>query len=310
MDPTADYHTYQMVHDPDDDVTRFYLDGVGIGTVARSQVLESTYHRVYFGDNTGSGGAADSQWNHVQYQIGQTAVTGTVLQHVGRNDPVVDEGWTLDSNNTGAGFQVSPGFDDRPYWRIEQATGYRANYQSVLGNDSNFAHPDGWTMTVVAKLNTAAGMFNSTFWADDGQNGWSMNLVDGSGSLSAGVYAVGPGQAPILLSDADPADDYHFYQMIFDPAGAGGNGLVSYYVDGEAVGALTRSDAYSLSSALYRIGFGDNASSVGVSDTQWALVRFETGQHYMVPEPSSAVLAALGVALFGFLSRRRRWRST
>ena len=308
MDPTADYHTYQMVYDPNADVTRFYLDGVGIGTVARSQVLASSNYRVYFGDNTGGGGAADSQWNFVQYQIGQAAITGTVLQHVGRNDPVTDEGWTLDSSNTGAGFQVSPGSDSRPYWRIEQATDYRANYQSVFGNDSNFAHPDGWTMTVVAKLNTAAGMFDSTFWADDGENAWSMNLVDGSGSLAAGVYAAGPGLAPVLLSGFDPTEDYHFYQMIFDPFGAGGDGLVSYYVDGEAVGALTRSDAFSLSSELYRIGFGDNTSSVGTSDTQWALVRFETGQHYMVPEPSSAVLAMFGAALLGFLPRRKRSR--
>lgn len=310
MDPTAAYHTYQMVHDPGADVTRFYLDGVGIGTVARSEVLASSDYRVYFGDNTGSGGAADSQWNFVQYQIGQTAMTGTVLEHLGRNDPVLDEGWTLDSNNTGEGFQVSPGFDGRSYWRIEQAAGYRANYQRVLGNDSNFAHPDGWTMTAVAKLNTSAEVFNSTLWADDGQNAWSMSLVDGSGSLAAGLYAAGPGASPVLLSDADPTEEYRFYQMIFDPAGDGGNGLVSYYVDGAAVGALTRSDASSLSSALYRIGFGDNRSGGGASDSQWALVRFETGQHYMVPEPSSAVLAMFGAAWLGFLSRRRRSRST
>ncbi|MDY0165345.1 MAG: PEP-CTERM sorting domain-containing protein [Thermoguttaceae bacterium] len=306
MDPTADYHTYQMVHDPVADVTRFYLDGVGIGTVARSQVLASSNYRVYFGDNTGGGGAADSQWNFVQYQIGQTAVTGTVLQHVGRNDPVVDEGWTLDTNNTGAGFQVSPGSDGRPSWRIEQAAGYRANYQRALGNDSNFAHPEGWTMTAVAKLNTSAEMFNNTFWADDGQNAWSMSLVDGNGSLAAGVYAAGPGLAPVRLSDVDPTEGFRLYQMIFDPAGGG---LVTYYVDGRAVGALAPGEVFSLSSELYRIGFGDNNSGGGASDAQWALVRFETGQHY-IPEPSSAVLAMFGVAFFGFLARRRRSRST
>ncbi len=126
-----------------------------------------------------------------------------------------------------------------------------------------------------------------------------------------------------LNSNSSP-DDFHTYQIVYDPAADAGNGGVTFYVDGVNVGTQTRAAAANAGNS--RIVFGDNASlDFPASDSEWALVRLDVGQNAMgllpgaanfdgmvdkadaatasVPEPDShglllAGLASLGVVRF------------
>lgn len=76
INPTLDYHTYQMVYDPDGDggsgLTSYYLDGGLLGTQTRSQAPNTSpgYNFFSFGDGTGAYGSIHD-WAFVRFETGQ-----------------------------------------------------------------------------------------------------------------------------------------------------------------------------------------------------------------------------------------------
>ena len=79
------------------------------------------------------------------------------------------------------------------------------------------------------------------------------------------------------LGDVDPTANFRTYQMYYDPQGDGGNGMVTFYVNGAEVGTQTRDEAFDSSSR--RFLFGDNFSFGGsASSAYWAEVTLQSGR--------------------------------
>lgn len=71
LDPSLDYHTYQIIFDPLSDAVTYYIDGEAIGGQARTDVGGCwDIMRAQFGDTNGLN-ASDSQWSYVSFEIGQ-----------------------------------------------------------------------------------------------------------------------------------------------------------------------------------------------------------------------------------------------
>lgn len=225
------------------------------------------------------------------------AANAASYQHVGAIDPV-SEGWTL-NDYTGLGGFVGPGVDSEAFWRTQgNAGGVQRYLQGLAATD--VSDSTGWTYTARVKASLATDILEASFGVIDGQEWWQIHLLTGP---AAGVYLMNAdaSKGP-QLSGLDPSVDYHTYQIVFDPAGAGGLGEATYYVDGMATGSRTRGQNFSAGVAgLYRLDFGDNDRGATASDSQWSLVRFELGQN-PVPEPGSILLIGLG----GLLLARRR----
>ena len=78
IDPTAAYHTYQIVFDPKlagtaDDLATYYVDGYVVATQNRAQAKNYSYLYVDFAD-TGGGVASDSRWSLARFELGQHPV--------------------------------------------------------------------------------------------------------------------------------------------------------------------------------------------------------------------------------------------
>lgn len=75
FDPSAGYHTIQMVYDPAADdgngAVSFYLDGDVVGTQTRAESLSRSFKRVVWGDNNSGGLASDARYAFVQFETGQ-----------------------------------------------------------------------------------------------------------------------------------------------------------------------------------------------------------------------------------------------
>ena len=227
---------------------------------------------------------------------------GVVVEHVGDADPTT-EGFVLDHNATPT---LGPGTDEEAHWRIQQIGSRRAMYY-MLPDAADFSHPDGWTLTAVAKLNMADAIFNATIEARDGTSAWSLSLLGGPGSADTGVFASDGAHNLVPLTYDDPTAGYRTYQVYYDPDGDGGRGCVTYYLDGSPIGTQTRDDVPGAAS-LWRIVFGDNSSTAGgPTDSQWALVRLQTGYHVLgepvIPEPATVIWVAVGS--LAALRRRR-----
>ena len=218
---------------------------------------------------------------------------GSPIEHLGSNDPL-SEGWNFDSNSSN--YQVNPGTDSQSFWSVAQPAGNRANYYAPLFTE-DVEDPSGWTATARVKLvegGTAPG--DVTLDVKDGENLWSLHFIEGDGTTPGGLWTVDANyQLDTRLADVDPAADYHVYQMIYDPAGNGSQGLLRYYMDGNLLGTATRDDTRASGELAFRFGDARSMSSFDTS-AQWAWVRFETGQH-VVPEPAAvAMLAGTAVA--------------
>ncbi|MBP7937019.1 MAG: PEP-CTERM sorting domain-containing protein [Phycisphaerae bacterium] len=228
------------------------------------------------------------------------AVAGAApYQHAGSTDPA-SEGWVL-NDYTGLGGAVAPGWDSEAFWQTHGNAGSVQRYlQDITPADVN--DPTGWTYTARVKANLATDILEASFGVIDGQEWWQVHLLT---SAAAGVYLMNPDASTgPQLSGVDPSLEYHTYQIVFNPTGAGGGGEATYYVDGMATGSRMRGQNFNAGVAgLYRLDFGDNDRGATESDSQWALVRFELGQH-PVPEPASILM----VGLSGWLLVKRRSR--
>ena len=239
-----------------------------------------------------------------------TAPAGIIIDHVGTTDPVT-EGW----NHLPSGTTTEGASGDGQAWAM--TTTKKNGYYIISGSTDWAAYeaalndPTGWTFTSTVKLQLAADVNDcqsARMWDPTHGDLWALHLVDGSGTKAAGMWALHTTGA-VQIHAMDPTAGYNTYQMVYDPAGDSGSGLLTYYLNGGSVGTLTRGqaeDAPGGPGGDY-MGFADWESAAGTSSSHdWKLVQFETGQH-PVPEPTTLVLLVTGiVGLLAYAWRKRR----
>lgn len=193
-----------------------------------------------------------------------------VIKHEGQNQPL-SEGWTRDVN-PGQSFTEGAATDTLPFWYLAQIDTLRLNYQYTGLAPSDFSDPQGWTMTAIAKAVTAPTQWQAHLLLQDGQDTWTIHLIDGTSTIQRGVYVTGQTLATLIkISDLDPTADYHQYQIAYNP----NSQVATYIIDGTLVYTQQRDQA--TDSTLRRLVWGDNSSGGGPSHSQWNLVQFEFG---------------------------------
>ena len=198
-----------------------------------------------------------------------------IAEHVGSNNPNT-EGFTFTGHSVG----VVPGNDGvSNYWELYTVPGGSGYYTEPL-TASDFADPSGWTLTASEELirayNSNGGNNNNFVAVVDGTNAWIMILQGGSGVPAPGLYTDDPNVNLLELDSAiDPTSGYHTYQMVYNPT----NQSVSCYVDGFFISSLTRSQVFPLSGDGEFIQWGDGTSANPTSDTKYALIELQVGQH-------------------------------
>jgi len=219
------------------------------------------------------------------------AQAATVAQHQGQTDPLT-EGFTFDAT---AGAVVSGGNDGTDHWSIQILPDGEGSYRHPI-DSASFSDPQGWTVSAQVKVITAGGHPQLELQVIDGQDIWSVRILDGD-SGTQGLWTAFRNDGDIRLAALDPTDGYHWYQMYYDA----GNARVEHYVDGQLVGALTRDEV--VSHDAQRLLWGDNYSTGSPqTESRWAVVAFETGKN-IVPEPATLLL--LVPAALCLIVRRR-----
>ena len=206
-----------------------------------------------------------------------------IIEHVGQNNPNT-EGFSFTGHSVG----VVPGNDGvSNYWELYTVPGGSGYYTAPL-TASDFNDPSGWTLTATEQLirayNSGGGNNNNFVAVVDGQNAWLIILGGGSGvpPSATGLFADDENINPIQLSSAvDPTSGYLTYQMVYNPA----NQVVSVYVDGMFVTSLTRSQVFPLSGDGEFIQWGCGTSANPTSDTYYAFISMQVGQHPIAPPP-------------------------
>ena len=202
------------------------------------------------------------------------------IQHLGLTDPAT-EGFTLYM-----GTQLG-GTDTLPYWEITHTSTAAAQYKYPVGG---WDDPSGWTATVVAKVVSGSPGGISTVIGEvaqvsaellDTSDRWDIHLIDGTGEgddyIPMGMYVMDADSLLVQLASVDVMQ-YHTYQAIYDPAGDGGSGLATYYLDGSSVGTRTRAEA--MDATIDWAAFGSSAITAETGTTsRWNEFTFETGQH-------------------------------
>jgi len=200
-----------------------------------------------------------------------------VMRHVGRIDPQTEG---FDISVVGNPSTLIGGNDGEDYWSIASPTSSRHGYTVAL-DPQILADSAGWTATARLKLLAAGAPSQVQLQVIDGTDVWALSFIDGSGSWTRGVYSRTTSAAGNdLLSGIDPTQDYHAAQIVFDPAGDSGRGSVSFYLDGQVIGGLTRAGA-SDNTSYRRILWGDNTSAGPPTESRWSFVQFETGQRVL-----------------------------
>ncbi len=225
-----------------------------------------------------------------------TASAAVVASHVGSADPVT-EGWSLCT----AGTCVAGAADAGPpaNWRITGHTTYTFNDTTAVGNA--LTDPTGWHVRLTSKLTRGAEGSVAMLRARDAGNRFEMHLLDGTGSLAAGLYYLdNSGGTYQKVGTVDPTDGFHTYVMELNPVGGVGaaSNEINFYVDGALVDTITRSNFQGAGGAPF---FFFGRGTLATIDVQHALVSLASGP---IPEPSA--LAVLGVGLVGLIGRRRR----
>lgn len=219
-----------------------------------------------------------------------------ILEHSGKRHPILDEGWT---EAAAGGYAGGPGNEGLDYWVIHandrSRLAYRANEAGGQVTPADFSDPAGWTLTATLRTIRAPDAFTALVYVMDGKDLWGLHIVARDAAGERGVYRTPVGltqfQPEDLLYDLDPSDGYHTYQILYDPAGDGGDGSVSYYVDGTLIGTDIRANVYDLS--VYQVQWGDDSTggelfgTYGPSESRYAFVRFEIGQHVHAGPPSA-----------------------
>ncbi|MBP7936847.1 MAG: hypothetical protein KA354_19570 [Phycisphaerae bacterium] len=197
-----------------------------------------------------------------------------VVRHLGCTDPQT-EGFSV--SVVGEPATLGGGNDAEDHWSIAAPTSSRHGYTVNL-DPQVLAHPAGWTATARLRVVAAAAPSQVQLQVIDGRDVWALSFIDGRGDWARGVYSrTTAANGNDLLSEIDPTADYHTAQIVFDPAGDGGKGMASFYLDGQILGSLTRAEAPD-NTSYRRILWGDNTSAGPPTESRWSYTRFETGR--------------------------------
>jgi PEP-CTERM motif len=202
---------------------------------------------------------------------------GTVIVETsGAVDPL--ENGFLRGTNGLPGFVQTPQSDTEDHWYYSIPPGGSGIFYKNL-DAANLQDPSGWTATVrVRSEATGDNPQNTHFQVSDATDSWIISLLD-HGPQGPGSYVWNQNYlAGARISSALPIE-YHTYQMIFDPAGNGGSGLVHFWVDGFNTGVQqTRNDVSPDGQNRFIMGGNTVGGSVPY-ESRWSLARLETGQH-------------------------------
>jgi hypothetical protein len=226
-----------------------------------------------------------------------TSVAGAGMltyEHLDDNNPTT-EGWTLIGTGSAGSADAGPPLN----WKIDPGTRTACRYY-VDPTADDFADPLGWTSTMLMKF-TEGGVNQiwSTLKTGSWYVGWGWD-DDVSGYPDIIINGLSSGQVR-LGNTYDPTDGFHYYQMIYDPTAD----VVTWYFDGTSVCSAATSELKAHTARNYYFGDVDSSTGSLPTESQYALVRLESGQH-VIPEPSTAVLLVLGGVLLGVLRFRRK----
>ena len=216
-----------------------------------------------------------------------TAESGVVFEHAGANNPTT-EGFSAAGTLVG---QQDAGPPES--WKILTGTcsGGDNNWgeYSYSVPTSVYASSTGWTLTTCYKLEIGSAQYKSDILMWDGITDFGLHMIDGSypgenegdpSPYPAGLYYMGNGDVAVKVGTVDPTDDFHYYQMILNPNGAGtADDEMSIYVDGVCEATLLRSDFTARTST----GFYWGQATAGESISYCTLMRLETGQNVFTP---------------------------
>jgi len=244
------------------------------------------------------------------------SVQAAVVTTSGSSNPTAG-GFTEVFSTGSPTITTGPGTDSEAYWQLKTGpfpgdSGGGHYVYNLAGAD--ISDPSGWTFTYRVKPVDADRNFESyAAVVANGGNAWILSLVGGPDASGPGVgmhyYQAGQeGSFPSVASDlpgsTDPSLAYHTYQIIYDP----GSNSASFYIDGAfSVSQAASNTIFAGGVGASRLEFGDGQGTGAATgtETRYALVQFETGQH-IVPEPSTiAILCLGGFSLIGSSLRRR-----
>jgi len=234
--------------------------------------------------------------------VATTSQAAVFLEHIGDLDPKLDEGFTHGANS--GNNIANPASDGAPAnWQITSNVNYFDD-PGVSGDmtlsdiDDVFSDPTGWTYTMTVKTNFAETPFHAAMHLSDtssssgaGNRRFDLTMISASvknvPGIGEGLFYLAPGGpagAWVQLGTVDPTDGFHTYQIVLNPNGAGpADNEVLYYVDGLLEATVPITGLKSSESPTNYWGQASGAASAGASDSQWALVRLETGQNPIAP---------------------------
>ena len=214
--------------------------------------------------------------------LGGTSQAIVVIEHVGDNDPGTEPGWVYTWGDETEGSADT--LLGEAGWRISGNVG-------IYGNGVFAANPglltEGWILEGrMAFLETPSGNNDTAFLIQDGTTGAHTFWEGDSWNVSNAVGAIE------LLGPHPGVGVWGDYRIEYDPAGDGGNGDFSFYLDDVHLQTRTRGELEPNGSDRVRWSHGAG------NETIWSLVRLTE-----IPEP--ATLCLLGLGGLALLRRRR-----
>jgi hypothetical protein len=174
------------------------------------------------------------------------------------------------------------GTDTEGHFRTHGFAGLAANFRVDPFGDPTLALNDPATVRVRSEA-TGNNIQNSHVQVTDDTDAWVIGFLD-DGPSGPGAYVWGLDYLPATRISSFSPSDYHTYQMIYDPAGNSGNGVVHYWVDGIDTGFQQARTAVSPDGPnRFLLGCYTTGGDFDY-ETRWSLARFETGQHPIAPD--------------------------
>ena len=283
---------YAQIDDSDPGPANVWNLNSGSGAIP---VGTATLRTSLFGTRTAGGAGADGYIDNVDVRIQQTANTQFLFLEINTTT-----GQAVVKNETGAAVRID-------YYEISSAAGsLKANTWSSLQDQNSGAFPagngsgNGWEEAG----GSGSGILSEGFLTGSSSVASAANVNLGAAFNTAGAqdlvfrYAVVP-PAP-LSADFDSDGDADGADFLAWQRGFGTNaGATKAQGDANADGAVNAADL-----ALWKSQFGSSAFG-GPGVLTRGFVKYVAGAAAAVPEPTSCLLAGMGIGLAA-LARTRR----
>ena len=197
--------------------------------------------------------------------LGGTSQAGVVIEHVGDNNPTVeDPGWVYQWGGPPEAKAGSLGGEAG--WVLEAGEGHGVYAPDIFTNNPGLL-TNGWILDVrMAFLSQPTGNNDVTLLVQDGMHS--------AGTFFEGVnWNVAPSapEVPQVLTAHPGVGVWGDYRIEFDPAGNGGDGSFAFSLDGNLIQTRGRSELETNSANRVRWSHGASNSTI------WSLVRLCEG---------------------------------